>query len=388
MDRGELNHRDLGIADADAVDMYAVMRLSRRLDERLWALNRQGRVAFFVGSSGHEATQVASVFALDREHDWIVPYYRDTGSVLAWGMPPADILLAAFARAPDPLSGGRQLPNHWSDPAARIISQSSTIGTQFPHAVGIAHAIKLRRGPGVVVVYGGEGSTSEGDWHEAMNWAGVHRLPLICIIENNGYAISVPASEQVAGRLADRAAGYGMAGEVVDGNDTLAVHRAVSEAAARARAGEGPTIIEAETYRYYAHTSDDDDRAYRSREEVEAWRRRDPVDRFRQYLIEQRLLPESLEAEIDAGIDDVIVAAIREAEAAPPRGTPGATSTPRSASRRPPRRPSPPSPGRPSTSSRGSTGRSTTSWPTTPRSSSSARTSPATRAGSSRRRRG
>lgn len=318
MDRSELNHRDLGLSDRRVVDLYAVMRLARRLDERLWALNRQGRIAFFVGASGHEAVQAASVFALDRETDWIVPYYRDLAAVLAWGLDPADVVLAAFAREGDPFSGGRQLPNHWSDPAARIISQSSTIGTQFPHAVGIAHALRSEGRPGVVVVYGGEGSTSEGDWHEAMNWAGIHRLPVVFIIENNRYAISVPEHEQVGGRIVDRAPGYGMVGEVVDGNDALAVYRVVRDAAERARAGEGPTLIEAETYRYYAHTSDDDDRLYRNAEEVLAWRRRDPVERLRQRLIEERLLPESLEAEIDAEIGTLLAAAVREAESAPP----------------------------------------------------------------------
>lgn len=315
MEQGELNHRDLGLLDTGALDLYTVMRLARKLDERLWALNRQGRVAFFVGASGHEAVQAASVFALDRTTDWIVPYYRDLGTVLAWGTNPADVLLASFARAADPLSGGRQLPNHWSNPEARIVSQSSTIATQFPHAVGIAHALKIRRDPGVVVVYGGEGSTSEGDWHEAMNWAAIHRLPLVFIIENNQYAISVSQSEQVGGRIADRAAGYGMAGELIDGNNALDVLRSVRRAATRARAGEGPTLIEAETYRYYAHTSDDDDRLYRSPDEVLAWRRRDPVERFRQYLIEQRILSEALELDIDTEIDRGLSAAVRDAEA-------------------------------------------------------------------------
>jgi len=318
MEQAELNHRDLGLSDRRVLDLYAVMRLARRLDERLWALNRQGRIAFFVGASGHEAVQAASVFALDRSADWIVPYYRDLGAALAWGTTPGDVLLAAFARATDPLSGGRQLPNHWSDPEARIISQSSTIATQFPHAVGIAHALRIAGRPGVVVVYGGEGATSEGDWHEAMNWAGIHRLPVIFLVENNGYAISVAESEQVGGRIVDRAAGYGIAGESVDGNDALAVYRVVRDAADRARAGGGPTLVEARTYRFYAHTSDDDDRLYRSPEEVLAWRRRDPVDRLRQRLIEERLLPESLEAEIDARIDAALSAAVREAESALP----------------------------------------------------------------------
>ena len=382
MEQGELNHRDLGLLDTDALDLYTVMRLARKLDERLWALNRQGRVAFFVGASGHEAVQVASVFALDRTTDWIVPYYRDLGTVLAWGTNPADVLLASFARAADPLSGGRQLPNHWSNPEARIVSQSSTIATQFPHAVGIAHALKIRRDPGVVVVYGGEGSTSEGDWHEAMNWAAIHRLPLVFIIENNQYAISVSHSEQVGGRIADRAAGYGMAGELIDGNNALDVFRSVRRAATRARAGEGPTLIEAETYRYYAHTSDDDDRLYRSPDEVLAWRRRDPVERFRQYLIEQRILSEALELDIDTEIDRGLSAAVRDAEASSSSTDPFEHVYARPIE---PAEPVTPEPG-----SRRRAGQShhrdqsvdpRDHGRPTPRSSSSARTSPATRAG-------
>lgn len=313
----ELHHRDLGLTDEQAVDLYRVMLMTRKMDDRMWALNRQGRAPFVVGSSGHEAAQVASVFALDPEVDWVLPYYRDMGVALAWGVPLLDVFLAVFARKPDPHSGGRQLPNHWSDRKRRIFTQSSPIGTQYPHAVGVAHALKLDGKPGVVAVYGGEGSTSEGDWHEAMNWAGVHRLPLIFIIENNQYAISVPANEEVAGSISDRAAGYGFPGFKIDGNDPMVVFKTMKEAVARARAGDGPTLIEAETYRYYAHTSDDDDRLYRSREEVEEWRRHDPVVIIKQYLIEERLLSEALEAEIARETEGALARAVAEAEAAP-----------------------------------------------------------------------
>lgn len=313
----EGHHRELGLSDQQMVDMYRVMLTARKMDDRMWALNRQGRAPFVVGSSGHEAIQVASVFALDRAVDWVLPYYRDMGVALAWGTPPIDVFLAVFARKTDPLSGGRQLPNHWSDPARRVFTQSSCIGTQYPHAAGIAHALKMDGRPGVVAVYGGEGSTSEGDWHEAMNWAGIHRLPVVFIIENNQYAISVPTSEEVAGRVADRAQGYGFPGVLIDGNDPLEVYRAVREAAERARSGGGPTLIEAETYRYYAHTSDDDDRLYRSREEVEQWRRHDPVARLKQYLIEERLLSEAQERAVEAEIDELLAAAVKQADAAP-----------------------------------------------------------------------
>ncbi|MDH5616155.1 MAG: dehydrogenase E1 component subunit alpha/beta, partial [Acidimicrobiia bacterium] len=169
----------------------------------------------------------------------------------------------------------------------------------------------------VVAVYGGEGSTSEGDWHEAMNFAGIHRLPLIVVIENNQYAISVPVAEEVAGQVADRALGYGIHGVAVDGNDPLAMYAIAREAIDRARNGEGPTLIEAKTYRYYAHTSDDDDKLYRSREEVESWRRRDPLILLKQYLIETRLLSETLEEQMETEIAGELEEAVKQAEAAP-----------------------------------------------------------------------
>ena len=198
----ELHHQDLGLSDDDVLEMYELMLMARKIDDRMFALNRQGRVPFVVGSSGHEAVQVASAMALDRKSDWVLPYYRDMGVALAWGISVVDIFLATFAKKADPMSGGRQLPNHWSDPSRRVFTQSSTIGTQYPHAVGIAQGLMTRGEQAVVVVYGGEGSTSEGDWHEAMNWAGIHRLPIIFVIENNRYAISVPSTQEIAGRIA------------------------------------------------------------------------------------------------------------------------------------------------------------------------------------------
>ncbi len=320
--RRPIHHHDLGLSDQQMIEMYRLMLLARRVDDRMFALNRQGRVPFVVGSSGHEAVQVASVFALDRERDWLMPYYRDMGVALAWGIPLEDIFLAVFARKGDPFSGGRQLPNHWSDPPRRIFTQSSCIGTQYPHAVGIARSLQLNKDPGVVVVYGGEGSTSEGDWHEAMNLAGIYKLPVVFIIENNHYAISVPSSMEVAGSISQRAEGYGMVGHLVDGNDPLIVYRTVQVAVDRARQGLGASLIEAETYRYYAHTSDDDDRLYRSREEVEEWRRQDPVVTLKQYLVEERLLSATEESEIDRQVAVLVAGSVEKAEGSPPPDDP------------------------------------------------------------------
>jgi 2-oxoisovalerate dehydrogenase E1 component len=295
--------------------MYRFMLLARRVDDRMFALNRQGRAPFVVGSSGHEAIQVASAMALQREKDWILPYYRDMGVALAWGLTLLDIFKAVFARGNDSFSGGRQLPNHWSSVDKRVFTQSSCIGTQYPHAAGIAKALQIAGADAIVAVYGGEGSTSEGDWHEAVNFAGIHRLPVLFITENNRYAISVPSEDEVAGSIHGRAPGYGMKGYLIDGNDPLLVYKTVQEAAARARAGEGPSLIEAETYRYYAHTSDDDDRLYRTREEVEEWRRHDPIVTLKQYLIEERLLTQADEHAISERVLAEVAAAVDEAEA-------------------------------------------------------------------------
>ncbi len=314
---GHIDHFGLGLTKEDLVDLYRKMLISRRLDEKIWALNRQGRIPFVVSVSGHEATQIGIAAALDPERDWSLPYYRDIAFNIGLGISAEDIFMGQFAKAADPSSGGRQMPNHWSEPDLNLFTHSSVIATQYPHAVGIAYELKRRGSDGVVYVSGGEGSTSEGDWHEAMNFAGIHKLPVIFVIQNNLYAISVPAAEEVAGQVADRAKGYGMEGVVVDGNSVLAMYAASTEAVARARAGEGPTLIEAKTYRYYAHTSDDDDKLYRTREEVELWRRKDPIPQFRQYLVEQRALDAAAEEQLEAEVTDLIRRAATTAESAP-----------------------------------------------------------------------
>ena len=310
-------HEAVGLTDEQALDMYRTMVLARRLDDRMWALNRQGRVPFVVSVSGHEGTQVGAAFAIDPTVDWSLPYYRDTAFNLALGVTPRDVFMGVFAKAADPASGGRQMPMHWSEPDLNIFTHSSVIATQYPHACGIAYQLQAEGKPGIVFASSGEGATSEGDWHEAMNFAGIHRLPVIFLIENNMYAISVPASEEVAGSVAGRAAGYNITGVEVDGNNVLEVYGAVTAAAERARGGGGPTLIEAHTYRYYAHTTDDDDKQYRSAEEVEIWRRKDPIGRHRQYLIESRLLDEATETQIDEQVNLAISEAMAEADAAP-----------------------------------------------------------------------
>jgi len=308
----DTSHEALGLTPDDLLSMYRTMLTARLVDEAAFRLNRQGKAPFVVPVSGHEGCQIGTAWALERGRDVWLPYYRDLGVVLVAGMTPYEVFLGLFAKADDPASGGRQMPAHWSSRRLGIISGSSVIGTQVPHAAGIAFAVKYRGEDAVVATWFGEGATSEGDWHEGLNFAGIHRLPLIFVCENNRYAISVEQSKQMAvANVADRAPAYGFPGVVVDGNDVLACFAAMKEAVARARAGQGPTLIECKTYRFQPHTSDDDDRSYRSREEVEEARRNDPVSLFAGYLTGQGLardeeiasMAEEVKADLDADID-------------------------------------------------------------------------------------
>jgi 2-oxoisovalerate dehydrogenase E1 component alpha subunit len=286
-------HDALGLSDEDLLAMHRTLLTARLLDEAALRQNRMGRAPFVVPVSGHEGCQIGTAWPMRRGTDIWLPYYRDVGVVLVAGMTPFEIFLGVFSKATDPSSGGRQMPSHWGSRRLGIISGSSPIATQVPHAAGIAYAARLRGEDTVVGCWFGEGATSEGDWHEGLNFAGIHRLPVIFICENNHYAISVPQSKQMAVEdVASRAEGYGFPGVVVDGNDVLACYAAMQTAHERARAGGGPTLIECKTYRYLPHTSDDDDKSYRTREEVEEAHHHDPIDLFAGYLMEQRIADE------------------------------------------------------------------------------------------------
>jgi 2-oxoisovalerate dehydrogenase E1 component alpha subunit len=277
-------HTDLGLKEEDLLGMYRYMLSARACDERQWALNRMGKAPFVVPVSGHEAAQVGSGWAFERGKDVFCPYYRDMALVLVAGFTPKDVFLGLFGKKDDPSSGGRQMPAHWGSKSKNIITGSSPISTQVLHAAGIAYSKKIKKEDAVVGTWFGEGGTSEGDWHGALNFAGIHKLPIVFVCENNQYAISVHESKQIAGSVHQRAAGYGMPGQVGDGNDILECYRLTREAVDRARAGEGPSLIELRTYRFFSHTSDDDDRTYRSKEEVDEWKKKDPIPRFETYL--------------------------------------------------------------------------------------------------------
>ncbi len=310
-------HEALGLDEDDLLKMYHYMLLARRTDERMWILNRQGKAAFVISCQGHEAAQVGTAYNLRPGYDYVYPYYRDFGITTVLGQTPKDHFLSLLGKEEDPNSGGRQMPGHFSDRELRIVTSAAPVAVQYPQAVGSALAFKMRGEDGVALVCGGEASTSQGDWHEAMNFAGVHDLPVIFLVQNNVYAISVPTALQVAGSIAKRAEGYGFPGYEIDGNDVLAVYETAREAVDRARRGDGPTLIEAKTYRLTAHSSDDDDRRYREREEIEEWRLKDPIVRFEKYLEENGLLDEEKKEEVAGRIKAEVDEAVEYAEEAP-----------------------------------------------------------------------
>lgn len=307
-----------GIAPEALLGAYRKMVLTRTLDERVWQLNRQGRAALVASSQGHEGAQIGSVAALRPGTDLFYTYYRDLGVMISVGMTPAQIMLAYMAREGEPMSGARQFPSQGAMPELGLINLSNVVATHLPQAVGAALAMRMQGRDGVVAVYFGDGASSTGDCHEAMNFAAVHRLPVIFVCENNGYAISVPVSKQMAvDGVASRAAGYGMPGVTVDGSDAVAVYEVTAAAAERARAGDGPTLIEAMVERFKPHTGDDDHTRYRSAPELEAALERDPVTVLRSQLMASGVLSDAVDAEITNAARREIDEATDYAEAAP-----------------------------------------------------------------------
>lgn len=306
---------------ADLRRMYELMVLTRLFDERLLLLNRVGKVMAMASCQGQEAAQVGSAYAL-QPGDYVAISYREQGVVLTRGMTPNDLFLFGMARATDPNSLGRQIPGHYSSRALGILPSSSPVATQIPHAVGAAWSAQMLGQDRVAVAYFGDGASSKGDFHESCNWAAVHRLPVIFFCQNNGWAISVPNRLQFAtDDLAARATGYGFPGVVVDGNDVAEVYAVTSEAVARARRGDGPTLIEARTARVHSHTSQDDDRRYRPEDDRTAARERDPLTVAEQRLRELDGWDDAWAAEVrraaQAQIDQATQYAERAAEPAP-----------------------------------------------------------------------
>ncbi|MBV8688771.1 MAG: thiamine pyrophosphate-dependent dehydrogenase E1 component subunit alpha [Candidatus Eremiobacteraeota bacterium] len=287
-----------GLSDDQLRAMLRNMLMQRQLDNRGFQLNRQGKIPFALGSEGHEAIQAGAAMAFIRGKDILAPYYRDLGLAVGIGFTPLEVLLSLFARAADH-NGGRQFPNHYSSRRIGMMSFSSILAAQIPHAVGAAYALQYRnQGGRAVLVTFGDGTTSEGEWHESMNFAAVHRLPIVFLCENNQWAISTPLHKQMGQpHICKRAEGYGMPGEQFDGFDPIKTYDVVHRAMQRARSGGGPSLVEGMCYRFLAHSTDDDDRTYRTREEVEAQRTNDPVPRFERVLIDHKVMtPEQIDA--------------------------------------------------------------------------------------------
>ncbi|WP_274364527.1 thiamine pyrophosphate-dependent dehydrogenase E1 component subunit alpha [Paenibacillus thermotolerans] len=313
----QAKHIQLGLNDFDVIAMYKKMKLARKFDERALVLQRAGKTGFHVSGIGQETAQVAAAYALSPGTDMLFPYYRDYAFVLSVGMTVRDLMLSLLSKAEDPTSGGRQMPGHFGSKRLNIFTGSSPVTTQVPHAVGAALAARMRGEESVAFATFGEGSSNQGDFHEGCNFAGVFKLPVILMCENNRYAISIPEHKQVAGRIVDRAIGYGFPGVRVDGNDALEVYAAVKEARQRALAGEGPTLIEAMMYRISPHSTADNDLLYRTKEEVEENRAKDGIPRFKNYLIEHGLWDEGKEAALDAELAREIQEATEYADRAP-----------------------------------------------------------------------
>ena len=274
---------------------YAGLVTARRLNEQAYALVRQGRLAVYPSSHGQEACQVAAAQVLDAS-DWLFPTYRDTAAIVARGVDPVETLVL--------------LKGDWHcgyDPQEhKVAPQATPLATQLPHAVGVAHAARLRGEDTVVMAMCGDGATSEGDFHEALNFAAVFEAPVVFFVQNNEYAISVPLARQsVAPSLAHKGVGYGIPGERVDGNDLAALLRVLGDAVARARAGEGPQLVEAHTYRMQAHTNADDATRYRQDAEVAEWVAKDPITRLEAYLRAQGTLDDDAVAEATAEAERV-----------------------------------------------------------------------------------
>ena len=308
---------DPKLPEKDLLKVYRAMLLARSLDNRMLSLQRQGRIGFYVPSTGQEACQVGGAFPL-RPVDWIFPAYREPGAALWRGFPLQTLVHQFFGNAAD-ASKGRQMPNHYGLRDVNYVSVSSPVGTQIPLAVGAAWAAKIRGDKTVTLTFFGDGATSQGDFHAGMNFAGVFKTPTIFFCQNNQWAISVPRERQTASKsLAIKAQAYGFEGVRVDGNDVLAVIEVTTRAVEKARAGGGPTLIEGVTYRMGPHSSSDDPTRYRPAAQVEEWKKKDPISRFKAYLENRGLWDEIDDGHLQKELDDEINEAIRVAEKTPP----------------------------------------------------------------------
>ncbi len=306
--------KDPGLPAAELQRLYQLMVWTRLLDERGLALQRQGRIGFYLQSTGQEASHIGAAYAL-KASDWLFPAYRQPGILLLRDIALDKVVSEWFGNDGD-TSKGRQMPVHYSFREANFVSISSPIGTQLTQAAGAGMAARIRGDDTVFMTFCGDGGTSSNDFHTGLNFAGVYKAPVVFVCENNGWAISVPQQQQTASEsMAIKAQAYGMPGVRVDGNDVLAVYRVCKEAVERARRGDGPTLVETVTYRMASHSSSDDAARYRDAKEYEAWKKKDPIARFQLYLQQKKLWTEAFEQQcIDSG-KAAIGAAVTTAEA-------------------------------------------------------------------------
>jgi len=315
---GKADPAEILLPDDAVRPLYRWMVLARALDERMLTLQRQGRIGFYVGAIGEEAAVIGAAAAME-DGDWIFPSYREHAAALMRGMPLVTFVCDLLGNAGDRMLG-HQMPCHETWRQGRYTSISSPIATQIPHAVGAAWAARLRGDDMVTLTYFGEGATSANDFHAALNFAGVHRVPVVFLCRNNGWAISLPREKQTASEtFAQKAVAYGIRGERVDGNDLFAVRSSTRRARERAARGEGPTLVECVTYRVEGHSTSDDPRAYRPPELVEPWRKKDPILRLERHLAVRGLLPPEQAERVRSEAREQILAAIDEASGYAPK---------------------------------------------------------------------
>jgi len=314
----------LDLSPEDMLEMYSTMLLARTLDERIWLMNRQGKAAIVASCQGHEAAQLGAAWAMRQAPNAAYfPYYRDLAMQVALGVTPTEVMLSFLAKEGERHSGARQFGLQGIRTDLRLYNISNVVCTQVPQAVGYALGCKQSGEAAVVVTCFGDGAASQGDCHEAMNFAAIYKLPVIFFCENNKYAISVPLRKQMAiDDVADRAAGYGMPGVMVDGTDILTTYQATQQAVQRALGGGGPTLLEAKVERYLPHTSDDDDTRYRPREEIQEARKHDPLRLFREQLMGKGVLTEAMDQQFQRQAKEDVNQATDAAESAPyPKAT-------------------------------------------------------------------
>ncbi len=311
-----MNASESHLTKEQHMEIYKLMISCRSIDKRVWMLNRQGKAAIVASAQGHESAQIASASALEIGKDIFFTYYRDLGVLLTLGLSFKEILLGFTAKEGEPMSGARQFPTHGAIPQKNLINLSNVVGTQIPQAVGAALSAKIKGTTDVVIVYFGDGASSVGDCHEGMNFAAIHKLPIIFFCENNGFAISVPLKEQMAiDSIGSRAQGYGIPGITIDGNDINLVYETTSLAAINARNGEGPTLIEAKVNRFLPHTSDDDHTRYRDANELSS--HEDPIEIYKHFLLNNKIITAKINADLILKINEEVNSATQHVESLP-----------------------------------------------------------------------